>query len=180
MRPPRGKHRQRDRGEHEDDGRPRGGFGQHGGGGAGAECGLAAHAAESRGNVAALAALQQHNDDEEGANNDVNRGDQCNHVLSSLWGTSRDGQALEISRLVGADGPWQQPSDFPTSLAQGQRWEGTVRQRSMRWNQRRRMRLAARSITSITSAANSELRRFCSRRFALDEVNQVGSRYSSC
>ncbi len=84
MSPARGKYRQRDRGEHEDDGRPRGGLGEHRRGRAASESGLAAHSAESGSNIAALAALQQHDDDEEGTDDDVNDGDQRNHVALNL------------------------------------------------------------------------------------------------
>lgn len=44
-----------------------------------AERGLASLPAESRGNVAALAALQQHDHDDEETNQDVNSGDEVNH-----------------------------------------------------------------------------------------------------
>ena len=41
------------------------------------------------------------------------------------------------------------------------------------------MRSVARSITLTTSAANSDVRDFCSRRFAFGTLNHLGSRYSS-
>jgi hypothetical protein len=90
MRAPRRKYRQRNGRDHKDDGGPRRRPGEHGRGGAGSECGLAAHAAEGRGDVAALAALQQHHDDEERTNDDVNGGNQAYHVaLNSLFRRAR-------------------------------------------------------------------------------------------
>jgi len=78
---PRGGNGQRDRGHHKDDGRPGGGPGKGISRAAWAEGSLAAHTAESRGNIAAFAALQQHYDDEEEADRYVNDGDKNNHVI---------------------------------------------------------------------------------------------------
>jgi hypothetical protein len=89
MRAPRRKNGKRYRRDHEDNRGIRRSFGQHGGGGAGSKCGLAAHAAEGRSDVATLAALQQHDKDKKRANQDVNNGNQCNHlILKSLSGES--------------------------------------------------------------------------------------------
>ena len=55
-------------------------LGKYGGCAARAKCRLAAHAAERSGNVAALAALQQHDNDEKQTDNDVNGSDQNNHA----------------------------------------------------------------------------------------------------
>ena len=79
----RGHDRKRDRGNHEDNGRPGRRLGQRGGGARRAEGGLASHAAKCRRNVAALAALQQHDNDQEEANDNVDNGDQYNHAASN-------------------------------------------------------------------------------------------------
>ena len=80
------KHRKGDGGDHEDDGRPGCSFGQNSCGGAASEGSLAAHAAESGRDIAALPALQQHYDNEKSTDNDVDDGNQNNHVaLNSLW-----------------------------------------------------------------------------------------------
>ena len=62
-------------------GRPGGGFRQHGCSRASTEGSLAAHAAKGGGDVGTLPALQQHHDDQEQTNNDVNHGEQDNHVV---------------------------------------------------------------------------------------------------
>src|SRR5215467_4719669 len=77
-----GIHGQRDGGDHERHGRPRGGLRQGAGCSPWTECGLAALASKGRGDVAALAALQKHDDDDEETDQDVNGGDEVNH---SLW-----------------------------------------------------------------------------------------------
>jgi hypothetical protein len=79
-----GKYGKRDRGKHENDSCPGRGLGEHGSGRASAEGGLAAHASEGGGDIAALAALQQHDNDKKRANEDVNSGDQGNHVIFNL------------------------------------------------------------------------------------------------
>lgn len=76
MRAARREDRQRDAGQHEDDRGPDRGFVQRRGSAAGAESGLAAGATESGRDVAAATALQVNDDDEEEANNDVNRRDE--------------------------------------------------------------------------------------------------------
>src|SRR5208337_3384342 len=77
---PRRVHRKSDGRKHEDDRGPGCGLGQHGGGGARAKSGLAAHAAKGRGNVGALATLQQNYGDEKRTNDDMNNGNQNDHV----------------------------------------------------------------------------------------------------
>jgi hypothetical protein len=71
--------RQRDRRHHKNDGRPGGGFRQNRGSAAWSEGGLAAHASEGCGNVAALAALQQYYDNEKQTNRDVDERNQYDH-----------------------------------------------------------------------------------------------------
>ncbi len=70
---------ERDRRQHEENGRNRGRPGERRGGTPRAERGLAALSAEGRRNVPGLAALQQNNDDQKQTNNDVDDGDQDNH-----------------------------------------------------------------------------------------------------
>jgi len=79
----RSENRERDRSHHKDDSRPRSCARQSRGRAARSEGGLAAHATESRRNVAALAALQQHNDDEKQTNRDVNDRNQYDHELNN-------------------------------------------------------------------------------------------------
>ena len=74
-----GVHRQRDGSDHECHSRPRRGFGKGTGRSARAERGLASLSAERSGDIAALAALQQHNHDDEETDQNVNSGDQVNH-----------------------------------------------------------------------------------------------------
>lgn len=75
----RGVHRQRDRRNHERHGGPSRGFGKRARGAARTESRLAPLAAECRRDVAAFAALQQHDNDDEEANQYVNSRDQINH-----------------------------------------------------------------------------------------------------
>src|SRR5581483_9963125 len=86
----------RDRGQHENHRRPGGRLGQYSGRASRPEGGLAAHAAERSRNICALAALQQHNQDQEQANNDVNRRNQVNHVESVR---ARDATSFQTSAL---------------------------------------------------------------------------------
>src|ERR1039458_6019242 len=72
-------HRQRDGSDHERHSRPGGSFGKRAGRAARSERRLAALTAESRGNVAALAALQQNHNDDEEADQDVDRRDEVDH-----------------------------------------------------------------------------------------------------
>src|SRR5271170_6245952 len=72
---PCGVHRQRNGGDHEGDRRPRGRPRKSAGRAARTERRLAALPAESRGNVPALAALQQHDDDNEETDQNVDRND---------------------------------------------------------------------------------------------------------
>jgi hypothetical protein len=80
VRAARSENREGDRGHHENNCGPGRRLGEHSGSGAGSKGGLAAHATEGSSDIATLAALQQHNDDEEGTDNDVDSGDQRNHV----------------------------------------------------------------------------------------------------
>jgi len=70
-----GVHRQCDRRNHEGDSGPRSRAGEGTGRAARTESGLTALPAESRGDVAALSALQQNHNDDEEANQNVNRYD---------------------------------------------------------------------------------------------------------
>jgi len=79
----RSENRERDRSHHKYDGRPCGCPRQRRRRAARSEGGLAAHATEGRGNVAALAALQQHYDDEKQTNRDVNDRNQYDHELNN-------------------------------------------------------------------------------------------------
>jgi len=72
---PAGPDRQSYRGDHKSHRRPGGGPGKRAGRAAWTESRLAALSAESGGNVPTLAALQQHDDDDEEANQDVKRDD---------------------------------------------------------------------------------------------------------
>ena len=82
--PAGGKNRQRDGRHHEQHGRPGRRLAQNGGRPARAECSLAAHAAKSSRDVAALAVLQQNYDDEKEADDNVNSRDQIDHFLLLL------------------------------------------------------------------------------------------------
>jgi hypothetical protein len=77
--------RQRNRGDDEQAREPGGGFGEQVGGGAGSEGGLRTLAAESCGEVGALALLEQDDDDEQDADDDVDGGNEDDHgVLTNL------------------------------------------------------------------------------------------------
>jgi len=67
--------RERDGSDHERDGRPGGGPGQRAGRAPRTERRLAALAAKGRGNIAALAALQQNHNDDEETDQNVHRND---------------------------------------------------------------------------------------------------------
>ena len=71
--------RQRDGSDHERHGRPGGSPGERVGRAARTERRLAALSAKGRGNVAALAALQQHHNDDEETDQNVDGSDQVNH-----------------------------------------------------------------------------------------------------
>ena len=71
--------RQGDGGEDEDTSQPGGAFGEEIRGGAGTEGGLRALAAEGRGEVGALALLEQDDDDEQQTNDDVDGGNEDDH-----------------------------------------------------------------------------------------------------
>jgi len=73
--------RESDGGDHERHSRPGRGFRQCAGRAARAKCRLAALSAKRRGNVPALAALQQHDNDDEKTDQDVDRRYQVNHRL---------------------------------------------------------------------------------------------------
>ena len=102
--PALGENRKRDRSYHEKDRRPRCRLGQSRGGSAGTECCLAAHATrEGSGDVAALAALQQYDDNEEQGNNNVNNRNECNeHVENPASRFARSSNLLlgEIGAMV--------------------------------------------------------------------------------
>jgi hypothetical protein len=83
-------HRQRDRRDHEQDGRPGGGLRKSAGRAARAKCGLAALSAEGRGEIAGAAALQQHDDDDEEASQNVYGSDEINHNFVSIGPTPRE------------------------------------------------------------------------------------------
>src|SRR5436190_22665523 len=74
--------RERERRHHKEDCRPGGGARKNRRRAARAEGSLAAGAAECGCDVRTLAALQQHDDDEEDANDNVNNGKQDDHELS--------------------------------------------------------------------------------------------------
>src|SRR5215472_6002629 len=69
----------RDRRHHENDGRPGRRFRQCCSGSARSKGSLAAHSAKRRCDIAALAALQEHHNDQKEGNNNVNDGDENNH-----------------------------------------------------------------------------------------------------
>ncbi len=75
----RGCDRKRDRCKDENDRRNGRGLGKNGSRAPWSESSLAAHASKGGGHVPALAALQQHNNDQEKANDYVNDGDQYDH-----------------------------------------------------------------------------------------------------
>src|SRR5258708_39892876 len=81
-----GVNRQRDRCDHECDRRPCGGFGKCTGRTARAEGGLAALSAECGGDIAALAALQQNHDDDEETNQNVDDGNEIDHIVKFFPG----------------------------------------------------------------------------------------------
>ncbi len=74
--------RQGDGCDHEQDGRPSSSFRKGAGGSAGAECGLATLASEGGRDITALAALQQHDHNDEETDQKVNSGDKINHGFS--------------------------------------------------------------------------------------------------
>src|ERR1700730_17511060 len=78
---PGGVDRQCDGRGHECYCRPGGGPGKCAGGAARPECSLATLSAECRGDIAALAALQQNHNDNEETDQDVNRRDEVNHKI---------------------------------------------------------------------------------------------------
>ena len=78
------KDRQSDRCDHEENSRPGGCLGKSGGCAARTECGLAAHATESSGDIAALAALEQHHDNQKETDQDVHGVDQTNQPAHEL------------------------------------------------------------------------------------------------
>src|SRR4051812_47470739 len=81
---PRRKNRKRNGSDDKNNGRPGSGLGQHGGRATWTKSRLAALAAKGGSNVAALAALQQNDANQEEANNNVNnRNENNSHV--SLW-----------------------------------------------------------------------------------------------
>src|SRR5579864_6304298 len=73
-------HRERDRGQHKDHGRPGGRFRQKAGGAARTKSCLAPHAAKCGRDVGAGAALQQYDNHDEHANGDVDQSNQSNHA----------------------------------------------------------------------------------------------------
>ena len=79
-----GEHCQRDGSQHEDDGAPGGNARKNGSGSARTKSGLAAHSAKGGSDVSALAVLQQHHHNEDGANDYVNDGDQDGHAVPEL------------------------------------------------------------------------------------------------
>jgi len=95
--------RERNRRQHEGDGRVSGRAAKHRTGGTSAKCSLAAGASKSGRDVGALTVLEQHDDDQESANQNVNDGDQNNKhgCLNSLrtpaqnqWGPLSKSRAL--------------------------------------------------------------------------------------
>ena len=77
---PRRQYRQRNRRDHKDHRAPGRRLSQDGCRATRAKCRLAAHAAERSGDVATLAALQQHHDNQESANKDVNNREKNHHT----------------------------------------------------------------------------------------------------
>ena len=93
-----GIHRQGDGSDHERHRGPRGGPGKGAGRSSRAERGLASLSAESRGNVAALAALQQYDHDDEETDQDVNSGGDVNHKFRFFL--SSTAQRADLTRFV--------------------------------------------------------------------------------
>jgi len=88
--PPGSVNRQGDGSDHESHSRPGGGLGEGAGGAARTKRGLAALPAERGRDVAALAALQQHDHDDEEADQNVKRcGEIDDHKFESLWTRTR-------------------------------------------------------------------------------------------
>lgn len=92
-------YRQRDGSDHECHGRPGSGPGQGAGRAPRAESRLAALSAKGRGNVAALAALQQNHDDNEETDQDVDGSDEVNHIV---WNLSKCVDSV-LERCFGAE-----------------------------------------------------------------------------
>lgn len=68
---PRGRNRERNRGDHKCDSRPSGSFREGRGAAARAKCSLTSHATEGGRNVAALATLQEHDNNQENADQNM-------------------------------------------------------------------------------------------------------------
>ena len=97
---PRGQDRKRDRGQHEDNRRPRGGLRKGSGRATWAEGRLTTLAAEGGGNVATLTALQQNDHDQKEANRDMNERHQVNHVVDKPNRPSGRPLLFKIKALV--------------------------------------------------------------------------------
>ncbi len=103
---PRGVNRERDGGDHKDHRRPCGRLLQQAGRTPRAERRLAAHAAESRGDVSRLAALQQHDDDDKETNNYVKNCDDANNHCRFRSGAPAPSLSQSAAGNFRAAGSW--------------------------------------------------------------------------
>src|SRR5579885_28327 len=105
-----GEDRKRDRGDHEQDGRPGSGLGERRRRATGTEGRLAAHASEGGGNVAALAALQQYHHDQEEAHYDVHGVDKANdNIHASTNQTGPQGRPFSAMEILVRKGGFEPP-----------------------------------------------------------------------
>ena len=74
--------KERDGGDHEDDGSPGGKAGEHVGGSAGTEGGLRSLTTKGAGEIGALPLLQEDNRDEDERDDDVNDGQEDDHATA--------------------------------------------------------------------------------------------------
>ena len=104
---PDGEDGERNRRHHKEHRRPGGRLGERRSRATGPECRLATHAAKGGRNITTLSTLQEHDDDQEKAHNDVygvNQTNQITHTSASQTGTLA-GLSLSNSRLgTGAEG----------------------------------------------------------------------------
>src|SRR6185312_749864 len=104
---------QHQRGQHEERRRDGGCLGEHGCGAARAKYRLRSHSAEGAGQIGRLAALQENHDDQKKAQDDVQSGDQVQHVRSEYTNEIANGR-LRLCPFL------------PNELT-GCRWQGCAR-----------------------------------------------------
>lgn len=91
---PGSQQRERNGGDHKDDRAPGGNPGKKRSSASRTKCSLASHTAESGGNISTLPVLQEYNDNQNHAYQNVNRSEENNHAVS----------AKILSKSYGAEG----------------------------------------------------------------------------